>query len=777
MGLGRAAAPDAGGPVPAVSPPAAAPFSALPPDAGRLTASAPAGHAGSRACAACHAAEAQAWASSHHAAAMAAATPQTVLGDFSGVTASHGGSTARFFRTGDRFLVETDGKDGKPAVFQVSDTFGITPLQQYLVTFPDGRRQVLPWAWDTRPEEKGGQRWFHVYPQAIPPGDSLHWTGALQTWNHMCAECHSTALEKHYDAARDRYDTLFSEVSVGCESCHGPGAGHVAWASRSPRTEAPLKGFASASARRPPVDFTPSPATGSPTATARRPPGDEVEMCARCHARRGTLSEAWAPGQPLADTHSATTLSDGLFEADGQMRDEVFNDHLFKQSKMYAAGMVCSDCHDPHSARLKAEGAQVCAQCHLPETFAAAAHTGHAPGPGAPDCISCHMPARTYMGVDVRHDHSFRIPRPDLTTRLGTPNTCATCHADKGAEWAAAAIARWHGPQRKGFQTYAEAFAEARQGDPAAREKLIALAASPSVPGVARATALDELARFPSAATDEALRRGLADPDPVVRAAALRSLADLPPGLRLDWAAPLLADPVRAVRIAAARLVADIAPAQLPESDRRHRAAAMAEYEAALRLDADRPEGRANLAAFELQRGDVAAAERELRAGLALDPGMAALAVNLAELYRQTGREAEAESVLRATLARSADPAPLRHALGLSLVRQKRTAEALDELAAAAMLAPADPRFAYVLVVALRSTGQGEKAQAALAAALARNPYDVRLLGLALDAALKQRDLARARGTAETLARLRPDDSDIARLLARLPSSPPTPPR
>ncbi len=212
---------------------------------GALTATAPSGFVGSAACISCHPKEAAAWAGSDHAHAMAAAVPGTVLGDFSGVRIEHLGATARFSREGDRFLVETEGRDGKVATFPVSHTFGWTPLQQYLVGFPDGRLQTLPWAWDSRPQAQGGQRWFHVYgEQPIPSGDPLHWTGRQQTWNFMCAECHSTAVSKGYDAASDTYRTTFSEISVGCESCHGAARGHVAWAEAPVRSGDGLKGFA-----------------------------------------------------------------------------------------------------------------------------------------------------------------------------------------------------------------------------------------------------------------------------------------------------------------------------------------------------------------------------------------------------------------------------------------------------------------------------------------------------------------------------------------------------
>ena len=101
------------------------------------------------------------------------------------------------------FLVETDGPDGKLAEFEIKYTFGVYPLQQYLIEFPDGRLQALSIAWDSRPKDKGGQRWFHLYPnEEIGHDDVLHWTKLNQNWNFMCAECHSTGVRKNYDAAK-----------------------------------------------------------------------------------------------------------------------------------------------------------------------------------------------------------------------------------------------------------------------------------------------------------------------------------------------------------------------------------------------------------------------------------------------------------------------------------------------------------------------------------------------------------------------------------------------
>ena len=162
---------------------------------------------------------------------MQEATQATVLGDFADASFTQYGVTSKFFRKDGRFFVRTDGADGALADFEVKYTFGVHPLQQYLIGFPDGRMQALSIAWDARPREQGGRRWFHLYPdERIDHHDPLHWTRLSQNWNFACAECHSTNLRRNYDAQGDRFATTWSDLSVGCESCHGPGSDHVTWA-------------------------------------------------------------------------------------------------------------------------------------------------------------------------------------------------------------------------------------------------------------------------------------------------------------------------------------------------------------------------------------------------------------------------------------------------------------------------------------------------------------------------------------------------------------------
>jgi predicted CXXCH cytochrome family protein len=687
---------------------------------------------GSETCAGCHQAEAELWRSSQHKLAMQHASDKTVLGDFSGAGFDYDGVYSRFFRQDGKFLVETDGPDGKLGVFEVKYTFGVDPLQQYLVEFPDGRLQALSLAWDSRTKEQGGQRWFHLYPdEEVKHDDILHWTKLNQNWNFMCARCHSTGMRKNYDAATDRFATTWAEISVGCEACHGQGSRHVGWARAQQswwpfgKSEDPRKGLLVRFDERRDVIWQLDSKTGNAhrnftPALVRR----EVETCGLCHARRGEFSQDWVPGRWLSDTHVISPLTRGLYYADGQMLDEVYNYGSFKQSKMFAAGVTCSDCHEPHGAKLRAPAEGVCLQCHAADKYAAVTHHHHEAVNPPLSCASCHMAERTYMVVDRRHDHSFRVPRPDVSAKLGTPNACNNCHRDKTAQWAASAVELWYGPNRKGLQNYAEAFHAAWAGRSDAAALLGRVAGDPGVPAFARASALTELGPHVSPANINLARAGLSDPDPMVRIGALDMLERVPANQLWPLVSPLLSDANRGVRIRAAALLAALPTAGQPAADHEPFEHAAAEFVAAQRLNADRPEARAALGNFYARRSLTAEAEAEYQAALRLSPQYAPAAINLADLYRQLGRDGEGESVLRTAIEASPRDAGLHHALGLALTRLKRADEAISELRRAAELEPDRARYAYVFAVALHSAGRGEEAIAVLKDGLAKHPED-----------------------------------------------------
>ncbi|WP_234843130.1 tetratricopeptide repeat protein [Sinorhizobium meliloti] len=706
------------------------------------------------------------------------ATDGSVRGDFNEARFDYYGVQSRFFRKNGKFLVETDGPDGKTAIFEIKYTFGVDPIQQYLIAFPDGRLQALSIAWDSRPREQGGQRWFHLYPdEPIRHDDILHWTKLNQNWNFMCAECHSTGVRKNYDAANDRFATSWAEISVGCETCHGGGSRHIAWVQSRQgwwpfgRDEDPEKGLAVRFNERVGVSWTPDAATGMPRRSALPPSLHmEVETCGLCHARRGQLSEDWVPGSSLSNTHRVSTLDRRLFHADGQMRDveETYNYASFKQSKMFAKGVTCSDCHDPHSAALRAPGDGVCAQCHAPDTYQTVTHRRHDEAKAPLACASCHMPARTYMGIDRRHDHSFRIPRPDLSVKLGTPNACNDCHKDKAAEWAAAAIEDWFGPDRRGFQTYAEAFHAAGTGQSDADRLLAAVASDANAPAFARASALSELRAYVSGLNVDLARSGLAERDPMVRIGALDMLEGVPADRLWPMVSPLLSDPVRGVRLRAVSLLATVPAKRQPPADRGRFDRAAEEFVAAQRINADRPEARSALGTFFAQRGLVADAETEYRAALSLSPQFAPAAVNLADLYRQLGRDADGEQVLRAALTESPQDAGIHHTLGLTLVRLKRFDGALEALRQAAELAPDQAQYAYAYAIALHSAGRASDAIEMLKASLVHHPRDRNTLLALTTLSRDGGDLVAALEYAERLLRLTPDDRNLIRFIQEL---------
>ena len=711
-------------------------------------------------CADCHQEQYQQWLGSHHDWAMRPADDSTVKGDFNDAEHTHFGITTRFFRRGDRFMVNTEGPDGQHHDYEIKYTFGIEPLQQYLTEFPGGRLQSLTTAWDTRPAEQGGQRWFHLYPEErIEPTDPLHWTGPYQNWNGMCAECHSTHLQKNYDPASNSYQTRWSAVNVGCQACHGPGSAHVTLAKASANIKLFYSGL--------PVDFTADDARY------------EIDQCGRCHARRREVSPGNVVGQPLLDSYMPSLLEAGLYYPDGQILDEVYVYGSFLQSRMYQAGVRCADCHNPHTARLKANGNAVCTQCHSPaantrfptlqaKAYDSPKHHFHEPGTPGAQCVNCHAPARTYMVVDPRRDHSFRIPRPDLSAKLATPNACTGCHEDQTAAWAAQQITAWYGnTQRAPYNEphYGELIAAGRAGE---TDKLVTLAVDSEHPAIVRATALSLLpASGPSSL--RVLRAGVKSPEPLLRYAAIRSLSQLPPKERFESLAPLLDDPLRAVRSEAARALNAVPPELFEKKQHTAFNAALADYQATqLSLTDVMPGAHLNLGVLQAERNQTAAAEMHYLAALKMDPDFLPARFNLATLYNATGRNRDAEQLLREGIERAPKEGELHYSLGLLLAEAQQFERATQALGEAARLLPGRLRVHYNYGLALQHTGRMQEAETAFGKAyrLDRNHPEVLQALVILYA--QQRLWDKAYPYAERLADLYPDAPGPRRMLEEI---------
>ena len=731
---------------------------------------------GAEFCVPCHAEEAKLWRGSHHAMAMEKAEDKTVLGDFNGVTFQHFGVTSTFTHKDGKFTVRTDGPDGKLQDYPIEDTFGVDPLQQYLIPFPDGRLQALSIAWDSRPASQGGQRWFHLYPdEKMPAGDILHWTGPYQNWNFMCAECHSTDVKKEYQAAENRYATTWSDINVACEACHGPGSEHLAWAGKErDRARGLPEGSMGLMVRLKDADsasWLMERQTGIAKRSRPRLSRVEVETCARCHARRATLSEDYVYGRPLMNTHRISLLDEDLYYPDGQVKGEVYEYGSFLQSKMYAAGVTCHDCHDPHSAGLTASGNAVCARCHLPGKFDSPAHHHHsASGPGS-RCVDCHMPTTNFMVVDARHDHSIRIPRPDLTLKIGTPNACSKCHAESPPQWAADWAVKWWGSEKSSQPHYGEAIQAGRAGLPGAAQALSELLSDSTKPGIVRATAASLVGSNPAPDSLSTLQVALKDSDPLIRLGALTALEEVAPAPRVSLAAPLLTDPILAVRIQASRLLAAVPADSLTQEQRSALASALAEFRSTQEFNADRPESQLNLGTLAAELGQVAQAEQAYRTAIKLAPGFAPAYANLADLYRSTNREMEGEAVLREGIKEAPAAPALHYSLGLLLIREKRTPEALKQLSEAVKLAPDDARFTYVYAVALESVGRMDQALSTLESAHKAHPGNRDILAALATYNEKKGNLEAATQYAQQLVAISPDDPGAIQLLMQINKS------
>jgi Tfp pilus assembly protein PilF len=710
-------------------------------------------YVGASNCASCHEAEYKLWIGSDHQLAMQEAKPETVLGNFNDATFMYNGIQSTFFNKEGRYFVRTDGPDGKLQDYKVSYAFGVRPLQQYLIEFPKGRYQALSIVWDSRPKSEGGQKWFHLYPkEKIDYRDILHWTGIYQNWNHICAECHSTNLKKDYIATEDRFSTTWSEINVSCEQCHGPGSLHISWAKKKTKDEA--KGL-QLSLNKPRVDFAIDATTGNPARlTTPFTHNRQVEACAQCHSRRSTIREEYIHGRPLLDTHLPVLLEENLYYADGQIRDEVYEYDSFLQSKMFAQGVSCTNCHDAHSTKRTIADSRICAQCHSPEKYQAIEHHHHKPESAGSDCRSCHMPVRTYMVIDQRRDHSFRIPRPDLTLKLGTPNACNECHQKKDAKWAAQKFEQWYGKKESHF---GETIVAARKQSGNLESELVKLIEDRSMPAIVRATALVELRHYLGPRSLNTLSKAVNDPDPIVRLASLQTLEAVESKLRLDLAFPLLKDPLRGIRIRAVGVITGVPRADLSAEQQKQLDDISKEYVAVQKINADRPEAQMNLGVLYANEGKYSDAESAYRKALQIRPSMIQAYVNLADLYRLEKSDEKGEPLLKQALQLEPQNPEAYNAMGLLLVRLQRPKEALPHFAAAAKNG-SDPHYSYVYAVALNSAGKTPEAMSVLKSAAMKFPGNREILFGIIAFARDADDLETAKKYMDKLYALYPEE-------------------
>jgi Tfp pilus assembly protein PilF len=706
---------------------------------------------GSKKCQSCHKQEYDKWENSHHRWAMAEANEATVLGDFNHVKFEHHGVTSRFYRKDDKFFVYTRGPAGDMGEFEVTHTFGWFPLQQYLVPFPGGRLQCLPLAWDVKKKT-----WYDLYPdQKLAPEDWLYWTNSGQNWNGMCAECHSTNLRKNYAPDTDTYQTTWSEISVGCEACHGPGSEHIKWA------ELPEMG-------RPETEND-----ALVVKTSGLTSREQIELCAPCHSRRMSLGDNPHRNVDFLDYAIPQLLLEGYYFPDGQILEEVYVYGSFMQSKMYAREVRCSDCHDVHSTRRIREGNGLCLQCHRAAIYDSKDHHFHKKkgeegepikaetgevlfevGSGA-ECEQCHMPGRHYMGIDYRPDHSFRIPRPDLSLEIGAPNACNRCHVDKNSQWSVDSLLKWYGQRRR--HHYGTILEAGRRRNPEVTSDLARLADDRLYPTIVRATSLLLLTSFAGKECKEAFEKALYDEEALMRQTAARNLVEPDLSQRLKLVGPLLYDPVKAVRIEAADKLAAV-PAEIMPLDLKMKSrAVLSEYRLAMEHTADFAASRHNLGNLYADLGEHDEAVNQYEKAIKIDREFYPAKVNLAMLYNRLGKNDASEALLRDVVTSHPRLYDVQYSLGLLLAEQKRYREAARFLEKAAKGLPHRPRIHYNLGLLQAYLNEDRRAEWSLLKALKLEPENRDFLYAVVDFYLRRKMFTEAKPIAEQLVATHPD--------------------
>ena len=694
---------------------------------------------GNEACKSCHQGEYNLWKQSDHFKAMQLPNDSTVEGNFNGATFHADGVTSSFSKRDGKYIINTEGADGKNHDYEVKYTFGYFPLQQYLIETDVGKLQATRLSWDARQK-----KWFHQYAgKKIPAGDWLHWTGNAQNWNTMCAECHSTNLQKKYDINSDTYHTTFNEINVSCESCHGAGKHHITYI----QSDAYKQGNKVAHSY---LDI-------SSSSSAL----EHVQTCAPCHSVKTNISANKINSGEFLDNYIPAIPTTERFYADGQMRDEDYNYTNFLESKMFAHNVSCNNCHNPHSGKLYLTGNQVCLQCHAP-SYNTPAHTFHAETTTGSTCVGCHMPASTYMGNDIRHDHSFRVPRPDLSVKYGTPNACNNCHKDKTATWAASAVDKWYGSKRK--YHFAEDLIAGSLLNEGSEGHLLKLLSDTSVPAIIHATAANYLGNIGTGNSTNGLLACLKDANAQVRYEALRSLQNHPAERWLQQALPLLNDKVRAVRIAAASLVQTIPDADVPQEYKAQLAQAKGELENHLLYQADFAHGNILIGDYYHTNNNLPEAERFYKRALQKDSLASLARLSLATVYSAEHKNEEAMAALQLVVRIDDKNDDAWHSIGLLYVEMKQEALAKAAFEKAVSLHSHNTRLYYNYGLLLQQEGNIAKSVSILQKGLALQPNDESLLYAIIFTYANNKQTQAAEGYAKRLYGLDPDNGQYQQI-------------
>src|SRR6187455_3383135 len=694
---------------------------------------------GDKSCKSCHANQYNDWLQSHHFMAMQPPNDSTVLGNFDNSSFAADGVTSKFFKSEGKFFINTQGDDGNNHDYEVKYIFGFTPLQQYLVEFPGGRMQVPRVSWDTKQK-----KWFHQYPgQRISSQDWFLWTANSQNWNTMCASCHSTNLQKNYNIDNDSYNTTYSVINVSCESCHGAGKLHIDY----------VNGEDYKKGKKIPGSYLHLEKNASQLA--------QINTCAPCHARKSDISASLIQSGEIMDNFIPEIPSAEHFHADGQVNDEDYIYTSFLRSKMFHRGVKCSNCHNPHSGKILFAANQLCLQCHE-KKYDDPSHTFHPVGIEASQCKSCHMPGKVYMGIDLRHDHSFRVPRPDLSVKYSTPNACTNCHNDKTSQWATDAIVKWYGPVRK--YHFADDLIPGSKIDEKSETHLVKLLGDTAVPNIVKATAAHYLGSIPTQNSFQALIKCLADNDAQIRYRALRSLSNFPAANWRENVGPLLSDKVRAVRIAAADLYSTLPEKEIPAQYSSTFSSARNELQNYLTYQADFSVGNVMIADYYLRLNDFSNAEKFYVRGLEKDSMMNYARLNLSTAYNAQAKNDKALDVLET--AAKIDPTNDRIYYNMALLYNEMNNKAAAErsFAKAVQLRTQNPRVYYNYGLLLNEIKKFKEAETVLQKGISIDPSSAEMYYALCFVYIQSNNTIKAKEAAIKLKQLDPDNPNYQQL-------------
>jgi predicted CXXCH cytochrome family protein len=663
------------------------------------------GHAaefvGSEQCQSCHTKEFSAWQGSHHDMAMKHANNESVLANFDDFSFSDAGEVNKFYKKKAQFWVNIKGPDGKFHDYQIKYTFGFEPLQQYMVEFDDGRVQLIPFAWDSRTKAEGGQRWFNLYPEFTENHQDFFWTNKGQNWNYMCADCHSTKVTKNFDVKTDSYKTTFSEINVGCEACHGPGSDHLSWA-KEPSTLAKGMGF-SRNIGTQVKEWVHKEGFNTLKPKAIHS-SQQTLVCAQCHSRRTQISNnSHIDKNDFGEKYLLSLITNDNYYADGQIYNENFVYGSFLQSKMAKNGVVCSNCHDPHTAKLTMPEEVVCLQCHQAQSYAQKSHHQHQDDSAGAQCVNCHMPETTYMQVDDRRDHGWHKPTPNIAKQFGTPDTCLSCHEDKDSNWSSNYVSKWFNKgQATDEEPFAPIFAIADGGYQNVAQHLSKIAQSQEYTDIIRASALTRMENNPDTNTLIAIARNVKHSDSNVRRGAIDGAVNLKSAEKWRILSPLLTDSILGVRSEAAMALVPLWK-MLSTEQKQELSPALADYMEIQDFNADRGYSHTNKAIVWGYQNKVAEALASYRQSMRIEPYFAPAYINMAELYKREKQDKKAIDTLKEGRKANPSDSGIPYSLGLAYIRAKDVNQAQQYLKTAAELAKTNARYYYVYSLSLAS--------------------------------------------------------------------------